>query len=302
MGTRENTAKVCRTGLLVSLVCFVLFARAETEDFTHIAVKAKRLTTGLYVLEGAGGNMTALIGPEGVLLVDDDFPQMADKILAQLTELQGGSPRYIVNTHFHYDHTGGNTIFGPKATIVAAAPVRTRLMSEQTLWHQKHPPFPRAGLPNLTFETRLMLDFNSETIEILHLPNGHTDGDSVVFFKNSKVASLGDLYFSGMFPIFHPEHGGSLEGYLQNIETVLKRIPSETQIVPGHGPVATTADLQRYTRMIRASLETVKKAKLAGKTLPQIQKAGLAAEWDSFSQGYLKTEDWLALVYKGLKD
>ena len=157
--------------------------------------------------------MTALIGGGGVFLVDvDDFAPMADKLLAKLKELKGSSPRYIVNTHFHYDHTGGNEVFGPTATIIAATNVRDRLMHEQTLWKKQHPPVPPQALPTITFDRSLTIHFDDKEIRVVHYPHAHTDGDTVVFFDGGKIVSMGDLYFSGMYPrFFHPEHDGSLK-------------------------------------------------------------------------------------------
>lgn len=288
-------------------LCFVLPLKpshAEDDDFSKEKFTSTPLTTSpsssLHMLTGAGGNITALIGPGGTLLVDTDFAPMAEKLVAHLKELGGDSPRFIVNTHFHYDHTGGNEVFGNTATILAANALRDRLKTEQILWGKKHPPAAPQALPSVTFEKTLTLHLNGEEIRLLHLPRGHTDGDTVALFRNANVASLGDLYFSGMYPIFHPEHEGSLTGYAANLEGVLKLLPENSRIVPGHGPLSTKAELTRYRAMILASIAVVKKAKRLGKTLTQVQKAGLPAQWESFSHGYLSTDKWLALVYKNV--
>lgn len=286
---------------LVSLIFFFnLHLALADDDFSKEIIRSQALTADLYILEGAGGNMTALIGPDGTLLVDDDFAQMAVKLLAKLKDLKGSSPRYIINTHFHYDHTGGNDIFGSTATIIAATEVRGRLMSEQTLWKKQHPPALPQGLPKITFDQSLTLHLNDEEVRIVHLPHGHTDGDTVVFFSKNKVVSMGDLYFSGMYPIFHPEHKGSLLGYIKNIEFVLKEIPDDAKIIPGHGPLSNKIELERYYQMILASVATVQKAIRTGRTLEQIQRAGLASEWNSFSHGYLSMERWISLIYNNL--
>jgi glyoxylase-like metal-dependent hydrolase (beta-lactamase superfamily II) len=286
------------------LVTILLLASARAfagDDFSKQIVTAHPLTKSIFMIEGAGGNITASIGPDGVLLVDDDFVEMADKLLAKLKELNGASPRFIINTHFHYDHTGGNKIFGKTATIIATNEVRERLSATQRLWGEDHPPYPEAALPTVTYEDTLNLHLNGEDIRVVHVKSGHTDGDSVVFFKNSNVVSMGDLYFSGMYPIFHPEHRGSLRGFMADIKSVIDQIPKESQIVPGHGPLSSKAELERYYRMIQASVATVQAGITHGLTLKQIQKAGLPREWKPFSHGYLTTDQWLALVYKGLK-
>jgi glyoxylase-like metal-dependent hydrolase (beta-lactamase superfamily II) len=289
---------------MVGLQCVLvgtLNGACADDDFSKQTVKATPLTQSIYLLEGAGGNMTASIGTDGVLLVDDDFAQMSEKILAKLRELKGGSPRYVVNTHFHYDHTGGNEAFSGTATIIAAVAVRDRLMAEQTLWKKQHPPVSPKALPQVTFEKELTLHFNQDEVRIIHFPNGHTDGDSVVIFFRGKVVSMGDLYFAGMYPIFHPEHEGSLANYVRSIELVLSQIPDDAKIVPGHGPVTDKAALEKYRRMTRASIETVRTGIRRGLSLAQIQKAGLAPEWEPFSHGYRNTDQWLESIYRGLK-
>jgi glyoxylase-like metal-dependent hydrolase (beta-lactamase superfamily II) len=274
-------------------------AMAQT-NFSKEEVKSTPLTSSLYMLEGAGGNMTALIGADETLLVDDDFAEMADKLLAKLKELGGKSPRYIVNTHFHYDHTGGNEVFGTSATIIAATAVRERLKTDQVLWGTTHPAEPAQALPVVTYDHSLTLNVAGEAVRIVHFPHGHTDGDSVVFFERGKVVNLGDLYFSGMYPIFHPEHKGSLSGYIDNLKEILKLIPADAKIVPGHGPISGKAELEKYLQMILASVKTVRDGKKAGRTLEQIQKAGLPAKWEPFSHGYVTTDRWIAMVYNNI--
>jgi cyclase len=287
--------------LMIALIIFWALIAFGEQDFSKETVTHKIIAPSLYVLEGAGGNITAFIGRDGTLLVDDDFREMADKILLKLRELKGDSPRLIVNTHFHYDHTGGNEFFGPTSIIVASTAVRNRLMAEQLLWKKKHAPLPPKALPTLTFDQSVVLHFNDEDVKVMHLPQGHTDGDSIVFFPKAKVVSLGDLYFSGMYPIFHPEHGGSLMGYIRNIKEVLSEISADYRIIPGHGPVTGRGEFEKYYQMILDSVAIVKEAARTNHSLAEIQKLGLPRKWESFSHGYLTTDQWIALLYKRLK-
>lgn len=291
--------KAILTGMLT--VFIIVANQSRADDFSSEKYKSKILTPSLYMLEGAGGNITAFIGEDGVLLVDDDFAEMADKLLAKLKELKGGSPRFIINTHFHYDHTGGNNVFGQTATIISSNEVRERLATTQKLWGKDHSAVRAQALPVLTYEKSILFHINQDEVHVVHLDHGHTDGDSVVFFEKNKVVSMGDLYFSGMYPIFHPEHSGSLDGYLQNIQFVLDHISNDTQIVPGHGPLSTKKDLEKYYKMILASQKIVKESINKGFSLEQTQKQGLPKEWESFSHGYLTTDKWIALLYRALK-
>ena len=287
---------------IIIILCVLANRMAMADDdFSKEVFKATQLTPTIYMLEGAGGNITALIGKDGVLLVDCDFSEMADKLVSKLKDLKGANPRYIINTHFHYDHTGGNQVFGSTATIIAATPVRTRLMSEQILWKKTHPAFEHKGLPILTFDESVTLHVNDAEIEAIHYPHGHTDGDTVVFFNEGKVVSLGDLYFAGLYPIFHPEHKGSLSDYVRNVESIIKRIPKDAQVVPGHGPLSNRSELEAYHRMIVASIAVVRAGIKEGLTLDQIQKAGLPKEWEPYSHGYRTTEQWLSSIYESLQ-
>ena len=288
---------------VIILGCLMLGQLALAyDDFSKETIKVTRLTSSMYMLEGAGGNMTASIGSDGTLLVDCDFAEMSEKLLAKLKELGGASPRFIINTHFHYDHTGANQIFGKTATIIATTESRTRLMTEQVLWHRSHPAYPNEGLPILTFDNAISLHLNDGDVEVVHYPGGHTDGDSVVFFGKENVVSLGDLYFAGMYPIFHPEHLGTLAGYLRTLRQILKRLPDDAQIVPGHGTLSDKAALERYKKMIEASIAVVIEGRKMKLTLEQIQEKGLPREWEPFSHGYRTTAQWLEVVYKSLKD
>jgi len=275
-----------------------LMAHAE-DEFYKEEIRVTPLNPSHYVLNGAGTNMVASIGSDGTLLVDDDYFEMADKLIEKLKELKGDRPRFIINTHFHYDHTGGNKVFGSSATIIAATPIRDRLMTEQVLWKHKHPAFPTYALPSITFDDKITLHVNNENIQLLHLPHGHTDGDTVVFFDKSKIVAMGDIYFAGMFPIFHPEHGGHIKDFAKNVGIVLKQCPEDAQIVPGHGPLSNKRELEAFHMMLLSSIDKVEKEIKNGFSLEQILKAGLP-EWEKFSHGYANTDRWLTLLYNDL--
>jgi len=270
------------------------------EQQTDDKVEATLLEPGLYLLEGAGGNVTASIGADGVVLVDDDMAAMSGKLLSKLKELGGDAPRIIVNTHFHYDHSGGNAAFGARATIIAAEPVRSRLMSAQTLWREEHPPVAPEALPMVTFEREARLHVNGHDIRLVHLPSAHTDGDTAAIFDDGRLVSAGDLYFGGMFPIFHPEHDGSLQGLLKAADFLLEATLPDGRIVPGHGPVTGRSELQAYVAMLQVSVSTVRAGLRRHQSLVQVQKAGLPASCEPFSHGFLTTDQWIAQLYQSL--
>jgi cyclase len=287
--------------ILLLIFLFISFTAWAQDDFSKEIEKSSTINPSLYIIEGAGGNVTAFVGKSGTLLVDDDFAQMSEKLLSKLKDLGGSSPKYIVNTHFHYDHTGGNEAFGSTAIIVAADEVRDRLMSEQVLWKKNHPAVPELALPSLTYEDKITIYLNSEKIRIVHLPRGHTDGDSVVFFEKQKVASLGDLYFSGMFPIFHPEHSGSLKGCVHNLDFVLKELSRDSVVVPGHGPLSNRKELEQYRDMIVDSIRTVKGFMKIGIPLDEIIKKGVDSKWESYSHGFRNTAQWITSIFDACK-
>lgn len=245
------------------------------------------------MLTGSGGNIGFSIGDDGVLMIDSQFAPLEPKIRAALAKLTEEKPKYLVNTHWHGDHTGGNAAFSPDALIVAHENVRTRLIKGG----RGNGPAVKEALPGITFNDSVSFYFNDEQVEVLHLPNGHTDGDSIVIFHGSKVVHMGDHFFSGRFPFIDPQSGGSVEGYLKNLEKVLEETPKDWKIIPGHGPLSFYKDLKNALNMMQVTSALVKERVAAGKSLEEVVKAGLPSEWDSWSWGFIPTERWLETLY-----
>src|SRR5262245_14431624 len=181
------------------------------QDFSKVEVKASHVAGAVHMLTGAGGNIGVSVGPDGILIVDDQFAPLAEKIRAALKTLGEGKLRFVLNTHWHGDHTGGNVAFGPEAPVLAHTNVRKRL-EEGSEKPRPTPPAPKEALPIITFDESLSVHFNGEEIKVLHYPHGHTDGDSVIFFTKSNVVHLGDDFFAGRFPFVDLERGGGAEG------------------------------------------------------------------------------------------
>jgi glyoxylase-like metal-dependent hydrolase (beta-lactamase superfamily II) len=283
------------------LFVFAGAAHAQT-DFTKVQMKATKVAGNVYMLEGAGGNIGVSVGDDGLLIVDDQFAPLADKIRAALKGLADKKLKFILNTHWHGDHTGGNAAFGPEATIIAHDNVRKRLATEQksTVFNTTTPASPKEALPVITFDQSLSVHFNGEDIRAIHFPHGHTDGDSVIFFSASNVVHLGDDFFAGRFPFVDLESGGSVQGLVKNIGELVNKIPADAKLIPGHGPLSTLDDLKSYHRMLQQTTEIVRGKIAAGKTLDQIKSEGLPDEWKTWGTGFIKTDRWVETIYKSL--
>jgi glyoxylase-like metal-dependent hydrolase (beta-lactamase superfamily II) len=254
------------------------------------------------MLEGAGGNIGVSVGADGILIVDDQFAPLADKIKAALKTLGDGKLKFVLNTHYHGDHTGGNVVFGPDAPIIAQTNVRKRLTEEQKskFFNRTTPPSPKEALPVITFDQSVSVFFNGEEIKVIHFPHGHTDGDSVIFFHGSNVVHMGDDFFAGRFPVVDLEAGGDVEGMTKNVGDILSKLPADVKIIPGHGPLSDVAGLRAFHRMLVETTDIVRRRMAAGKTLDQIKAEGLPEEWKSWGSGFIKTDVWLTLIYNSL--
>lgn len=290
--------------LLVLLLLIAVPVVAQQPDYSKVQIKATKVAGNVYVLEGAGGNIGVSVGADGILIVDDQFAPLADKIKASLHTLNPGKLRFILNTHFHNDHTGGNVAFGPDAPIIAHDNVRKRLSTDQysKIFKSTMPASPKEALPVITFNQSLTVHFNGEEIRAIHFPQGHTDGDSVIFFSASNVVHLGDDFFAGRFPFVDLDSGGSVEGLAKNIGELIGKIPADAKLIPGHGPISTLDDLKAYHRMLLETTDIVRKKVAAKKSIDEIKKEGLPAEWNSWGTGFIKTEFWLELIYRSLTE
>ena len=272
-------------------------------DFSTIEIKTTKVAGNVYMLEGvggfAGGNIGVSAGPDGILIVDDQFAPLADKIREALKGIGNHKLRFVLNTHWHGDHTGSNPVFGPEATIIAQSNVRRRLENGGVVLGNKIDPVTKEALPVITFDESLSIHLNGEEIRTLHVPNGHTDGDSVIFFTGSNVVHMGDQFFNGAFPFVDLDSGGSVDGYVKNVATVLEKLPADAKVIPGHGPLATIDDLKKYHRMLVETTGFVMKRMHEGKTAEQIKAEGLPAEWKSYGAGFIKEAIWIDTIVKG---
>ena len=287
--------------VLLAALLFVVATVAQAQtDFSKVEIKATKVAGNVYMLQGAGGNIGVSVGDDGLLIVDDQFAPLADKIKAALKGLADKKLRFILNTHWHGDHTGGNVVFGPEATIIAHDNVRKRLSTDQKVLGNATPASPREALPVITFDQTLTVHFNGEDIRAIHFPHGHTDGDSVIFFSASNVVHLGDDFFAGRFPFVDLDSGGSVDGLIKNIGELIGKIPADAKLIPGHGPISTLDDLKTYHRMLQQTTDIVRKKIAAGKTLDQMKTEGLPDEWKPWGEGFIKTDRWIETIYNSL--
>ncbi len=296
-----------RTVIFCALVAassiFASDARAQGRDFSAVQIKTTKVAGNVYMLEGQGGNIGVSAGEDGVLIVDDQYAPLADKIRAALKAINPGSLRFVLNTHFHGDHTGANPVFGKESTIVAHDNVRKRLAAGQPAaagGGAGTPPATKEALPVITYTHSVSIHFNGEEIKVMHLPNGHTDGDSIIHFTTSNVVHMGDHFFAARFPFVDINSGGSVEGLTRNIAHVIENLPAGVKIIPGHGPLSTPDDLKTYHRMLVTTTDIVRKQIAAGKTIEEIKTAGLPEEWKTWGTGFIPQNRWLETIHRSL--
>jgi len=274
------------------LAVLALACAHAQQDFAKVEIKTIHVARNVYMLQGAGGNIGVSVGPDGILIVDDQFAPLAEKIEAALKQLNPGKLKFVLNTHFHGDHTGGNAHFGRGAEIIAHTNVRKRLGGGGAEI--------KGGLPIVTFDDSLSVHFNGEEIKVLHVPPGHTDSDSIIHFTGANVVHMGDSFFSGRFPNIDLGGGGDVRGYIRNVEEAMTRIPADAKIIPGHGPLSTVNEMKEFHQMLVETSGLVEQAIASGKTLEQIKADGLPEKWKSWEAPTLNTSRWLEILHKGL--
>jgi cyclase len=278
-------------------------ALAQQQDFSKVEVKAEKLSATTYMLTGAGGNLGLSVGADAVFLVDDQFAPLTTRIEAAIHKLTTMPIRFVINTHWHFDHTGGNENLGKAgALIVAHENVRKRMSTEQFIefLDLKVKVEPRAALPVVTFTRDLTFHLNGDEIHVYHVSHAHTDGDAIVHFRTSDVLHMGDVFFNQRYPFIDTSSGGTIDGVIAAVDRGLGLAGETTKIIPGHGPLASKADLKAYRDMLATVSGRIKAGKQAGRSLEEVAAAKPTAEFDALWGKGLPPHRFVEMIWKNL--
>jgi cyclase len=286
--------------VLFAALVFLASSQAQERDFSKVEIKAEKVADGIYMLIGSGGNIGVSVGEDGIVIVDDQFAPLAPKIQAALKGISDKPVRFVLNTHYHFDHTGGNQEFGKLGTIIAHDNVRKRLAQGSTVkrFNVTTPPAPKDALPVITFDQSATVHLNGEDIRAIHFPNGHTDGDSVIFFPKANVVHMGDDFVTYGFPFVDIDGGGSVSGMIAGVEKVLSMVPADAKFIPGHGPLSTADDVRKFLAMMKDTRAIVADAVRKKITPEQMKQQKILAKYEEqYGKGFLKADDWIDILY-----
>ena len=270
-------------------------------DYSQVTITAEQLSENVYVLFGAGGNMALVTGSDQNYLIDDQFAPLSDKILFKIKSLNDKPLAYVLNTHWHGDHTGGNENLAKEgALIIASDRVYDRLKSGQQSARRNTPPAPNVALPVISFSDQMNLRYREDAhIHGMHVNDAHTDGDSFYYFPEENVIHLGDNFFNGKYPFIDIDSGGDIDGLLSNLRMAAAMIDEETKIIPGHGAVGTLADLKAYTHVLETCVTLIKDLRDEGLSVDEIIDAKPLAAWDdSYGDGFISPEAFIRSVFQ----
>lgn len=296
-----------RRKLLLALIFVTTpsFLTAQEEDFGKVQMKVTKVAGSVYMLQGAGGNIGVSVGEDGIVIVDDEYAPLADKIQAVLKGITDKPVRFVINTHYHGDHTGGNAYFQKQAPIIAQDNVRKRLESggaagNGSSIHVEAKPQPHDALPIVTFDHDVTVHLNGEDIRALYFPAGHTDGDSIIFFPQSNVVHMGDDFVTYGFPFIDVASGGSIDGMINAVAQVIEKVPADVKIIPGHGPLSSLDDMRAYLTMLQQTRDAVEQALKQGKTIEEMKQAKVLDPWKKYAGDFITEDAFLETLYNSL--
>jgi glyoxylase-like metal-dependent hydrolase (beta-lactamase superfamily II) len=283
---------------------FIVAPAVAQQDFSEVEITTTKVTAGIAMLQGAGGNIGVSTGPDGVFLIDDQYAPLTEKIVAAVRAIDEGPLRFGLNTRWHDDHTGGNEKLGKTGTLIVAHDNARRQMTVGQffeLWDRKVEPSPKGSLPVVTFSDSVTFHLNGDIIRALHVEHAHTDGDAMVHFEKANVLHMGDVFFNGTFPFIDVYSGGSLSGVIAGCNRALEIVDDETAIIPGHGPLGNRAGLVAYRDMLQTAHAAIAPMVRRGKSLEEIKAADpLELLNEDWGNGFIKTDVFIGLVYQGM--
>ncbi len=292
--------------LTLSITSVGRVSLAQDQDFSQVEIQTVPVTENIYMLLGEGGNIGVAVGDDGVLLIDDQFAPLTDKIQDAVSQISDRPIKFLLNTHWHFDHTGGNENFGNSGVVIVAHDeVYTRMSTDQFIeaFQRPIPASPTAALPKITFNDTATFHLNGQTIQAFHVETAHTDGDSVIHFPEADVIHTGDIYFNGIYPFIDTSSGGSISGMIQGTERILALAGNNTQIIPGHGALSNRAELEVYRQMLIDVKQRTENAIAQGLTLEEFIASNPTADYDAtWGKGFLKPAEFLTIVYQNLAE
>jgi cyclase len=295
--------------LAIAAALFIpLATRAQEQDFSKVQIKVTKVSGNIYMLEGAGGNIAASVGEDGIVLVDDEFAPLAEKIAAALKNLNitDKPVRFVINTHYHGDHTGGNANFAKGgSTLIAQDNVRKRLESGGAAGNggsvkMENKPAEKAALPIITFEHDVTVHLNGEDIRALHFPAGHTDSDAIIYFPKNNVVHMGDDFVRYGYPFIDVAAGGSVQGMIAACEKSIEQLPADVKVIPGHGALSNVDDVRVYIKMLKETSAAVEAAIKANKSLDEMKKEKILAPWSKFASDFQNDDVFTETLYYSL--
>ena len=293
-----------RRTLLTVVIALILFNVSTLRAQDDVKIEAIPVTDNIYMLTGNGGNIGLFLGNDGTFIVDDQFAPLTDKILAVIKSVGGDTPRFLINTHFHGDHTGGNENLGKAGTLIISHDnVRRRLVNGSFIetFGMNAPPADKTALPVITFSEDMHFHINDEAVRAIHVASAHTDGDSFIHFENANVVHAGDVFFNGFYPFIDVDNGGSMRGTIAAVDVILAMTDSDSKIIPGHGPLGDKAQLQAYRDMLDTVYTRLLKLKNDGVSVEDaITQEPLKDFEATWGGGFFKGDKWISIIYPGI--
>jgi cyclase len=294
--------------LAAALCCCRGAAQEKAPDWSKVQIKVTNVSGNIYMLEGQGGNIAASVGEDGIVIVDDEFAPLAEKIQAALKSLgiTDKPVRFVINTHYHGDPTGGNAPFANSgSTVIAQDNVRKRLAAGGIAGNggsmkMENKPAEKAALPIITFERDVTVHLNGEDIRALHFPSGHTDGDAIIFFPKNNVVHMGDDFVRYGFPFIDVASGGSVQGMIDALQKTSAQLPADVKVIPGHGALSNLDDVREFVKMLKETSDVVQKAIDSHKTLEQMKQEKILASWQKWSNDFLSSDAFIETLYNSL--